>query len=60
VVKAVLFALALTLSGCTLFDDGPPKNTCTTDTDCFRAQGEHCDQQKHECVAPADAGVDAR
>ena len=49
--------LLLALTGCTLFDD-PPKNTCKSDSDCFRAQSEHCDVSKHECV-PGDAGVDA-
>jgi len=51
--------LLLLMSSCTLFDD-PPKNTCKTDNDCFRAQNEMCDQQKHECVQrTVDAGVDA-
>ncbi len=58
-----LFAAVLLVAGaagaCTLFDD-PPKNTCKTDPDCFRAQGEVCDMQKHVCVKrTVDAGVDA-
>ena len=49
--------LLLALSSCTLFDD-PPKNTRKTDTDCFRAQNEMCDLQKHACVPrTVDAGV---
>ncbi len=55
----VAIAIAATAAGaCTLLDGDPPKNTCTMDSDCFRAQGEHCDTQKHVCV-PGDAGVDA-
>ena len=54
-VKRVL--LLLLLSTCTLFDD-PPKNTCKSDSDCFRAQNEICDMQKHVCIQnPVDAGV---
>ena len=59
-VKRALLVLALALPACTLFDDGPPDNTCSSDKDCFRAQGEHCDLAKHECVTgDVDAGVDA-
>jgi hypothetical protein len=58
VVRALL-ALCVALTSCTLLDDGPPKNTCKSDSDCFRAQGEHCDMQKHVCVPPTDGGVDA-
>ncbi|MGE5185798.1 MAG: hypothetical protein ACM31C_27245 [Acidobacteriota bacterium] len=55
----VAIALALAIGGaCTLIDDDPPTNTCSQDSDCFRAQGEHCDPAKHVCV-PGDAGVDA-
>ena len=50
--------LLFALSACTLFDDDPPKNTCKSDSDCFRAQGEACNQQKHVCE-PRDAGIDA-
>ena len=56
-VKRLLLLLAL--NSCTLFDD-PPKNSCKVDSDCFRAQNEMCDQQKHVCVQrTVDAGVDA-
>ena len=55
---------------CTLFDEDPPDDTCTTDTDCFRAQGEVCNRDTNRCeqrpagdagldAAPADAAVDA-
>ena len=50
--------LLLALSACTLFDDDPPKNTCKSDQDCFRAQGEKCNLQSHVCEL-RDAGVDA-
>jgi len=58
-VKRALLVLAL--HACTLFDDPPPTNTCKSDADCFRAQGEHCDVGAHMCVMgpSADAGVDA-
>jgi hypothetical protein len=61
VVKAlvVVVALALAIGGvCTWIDDDPPTKTCKMDSDCFRAQGEHCDPARHACV-PGDAGVDA-
>jgi len=56
--------LALVLAGlcgaaaCTLFDDDPPDDSCSVDTDCFRAQGEICDAKTHRCVV-RDAGIDA-
>ncbi len=50
---------AATLGACTLFDDDPPANTCKTNQDCFRAQGETCNTQKHVCEITVDAGVDA-
>jgi len=53
----VAFALAAA-AACTLLDDDPPANTCKTDQDCFRAQGETCNTSTHRCV-PGDAGVDA-
>lgn len=52
----VLALLAAAVAGaCTLFDKSPPKNTCSTDNDCYRAQGEHCDTTAHTCVM-LDAG----
>jgi hypothetical protein len=59
---ALLLALAVTttVGACTVFDDDPPSNTCKTNNDCFRAQGETCNTQKHVCeVTSSDAGVDA-
>ena len=60
-VKLLVAALlaAATFGACTLFDDDPPANTCKSDQDCFRAQGEACNQTKHVCELKADAGVDA-
>ena len=67
-----LLLIALAAAGaCTLFDEEPPGDSCTTDTDCFRAQGEVCNQQTKRCelrtyrdagvdvAVPADAAVDA-
>ena len=58
----LLLALALLVAACAgacaLLDTDPPTNTCKSDTDCFRAQGEYCNTKLHECV-PGDAGVDA-
>ena len=57
----IALAMAATGGACTLFDEDPPDNSCMADTDCFRAQGEVCNQNTHQCeVKPmADAGVDA-
>lgn len=49
---------ASAVGACTLLDDDPPENTCTIDSECFRAQGERCDRGSHTCVT-FDAGVDA-
>ena len=58
---ALLLALgaAATVGACTLLDDDPPSNTCKSNSDCFRAQGETCNTQKHVCEVTTDAGVDA-
>jgi hypothetical protein len=58
---AVLLALAIgaAIGACNLLDDDPPTNTCSADTDCFRAQGEVCNKQTHVCEPKSDAGVDA-
>ena len=58
-MKWILAALVVAAGACTLFDDGLPPNTCKTDQDCFRAQGETCNQTEHVCEPKADAGVDA-
>jgi hypothetical protein len=62
--RRVLAALVLWSTAwstaCTWFDEGPPGRTCKADRDCFRAQGEFCNQTSHTCDA-VDAGpvVDA-
>ena len=53
-------ALALCVGACTLFDEDPPDDSCVSDNDCFRAQGEACNQMTHECEIKPDAGVDAQ
>jgi hypothetical protein len=60
-VKLLLAALLATVvfGACTLFDDDPPANTCKSNQDCFRAQGETCNTTKHVCEMTIDAGVDA-
>ena len=56
----IVIGLAVSAIGaCTLFDEDPPDDSCVTDTDCFRAQGEVCNQQTHRCeLRMTDAGVD--
>ena len=53
----VKLLLLTTLTGCTLFGSDPPKNECTCDQDCFRAQGEHCNLDKHVCEPSPDGGM---
>ena len=48
---------ALLLGGCTLFDD-PPDRSCRTDNDCFRAQGEFCNDDNQCEVAPDAAPLE--
>jgi hypothetical protein len=55
----ISLVLGLGVASCTLFDEDPPDGSCEVDTDCFRAQGEVCNQMTHECEVRADAGVDA-
>jgi len=49
------------IGACTLLDDPPPDDSCRVDDDCFRAQGELCNQTKKRCEMRVfmDAGVDA-
>ena len=57
-----LCALALAVAAigaCTLFDPAPPDDSCQNDDECFRAQGEVCNQSTHRCEVRMDAGVDA-
>ena len=53
-------AIAFSIGACTLLDDGPPDGRCESDQDCFRAQGETCNVDTHECEVTSDAGVDAQ
>jgi hypothetical protein len=55
----ILVFIGSAAGACTLFDDDPPDDSCSTNTDCFRAQGEVCNQQTHRCEVRGDAGVDA-
>jgi hypothetical protein len=58
-LAALLLAAGAVIGACTLFDDDPPDDSCRSDTDCFRAQGEVCNQMTKRCeVRATDAGVD--
>ncbi|HEY5945735.1 MAG TPA: hypothetical protein VIV40_09600 [Kofleriaceae bacterium] len=60
-VKWLLVLVVAAAGACTLFDDDPPDDSCTSDIDCFRAQGETCNTQTHKCEVKSstmDAGVD--
>ena len=55
----VLALASAAIGACTLLDEDPPDDSCEIDTDCFRAQGERCNQETHRCeVRVMDAGVD--
>ncbi len=70
-MKAIFagFVLSLALFGsfgaCAAFDGDAPDRSCRTDNDCFRAQGERCNQDARRCYCdnpafgcvPEDAGV---
>ena len=55
-----LVVIALAAAGaCTLFDEDLPDESCMIDSDCFRAQGEFCNQMTKQCeLRQMDAGVD--
>jgi hypothetical protein len=55
----VIALAAAAFPSCTLFDEDPPDDSCATDNDCFRAQGEVCNQMTKRCEIKPDAGVDA-
>jgi hypothetical protein len=64
-VRSLLSCLALAAllgSGCNLLDDDYPDESCESDSDCFRAQGEICNTATRTCEPRADAGptFDAR
>ena len=56
IVVVVFCAAALAFGGCFLLHDDYPNDTCESDMDCFRAQGEVCNLTTHECEIRADAG----
>ncbi len=56
-MRRLLLLTVLALSSCTLFDSDPPPTSCNKNDDCFRAQGEFCNLQKHVCEVKQDAGV---
>jgi hypothetical protein len=60
VAVAMLAGLLAAGQACTLFDDDPPDDSCSSDNDCFRAQGERCIDKHCKLVNNgADAGVDS-
>lgn len=58
-LAVIMLAAALAIGACALLDDGPPENECEIDADCFRAQGEVCNDDTNMCEPQMDAGVDA-
>ena len=62
-LATVLFAvLPIVGGGCNLIDDDYPDDSCESDMDCFRAQGEVCNMTTRTCEPRADAAptFDAR
>jgi hypothetical protein len=62
---AVLAIAALAIASCTLFQDDIPDRSCRADDECFRAQGEICDEPSQTCIpgpdaAPPDATATAK
>ena len=58
IAVALLAGLLAAGQACTLLDEDLPDDSCSTDNDCFRAQGERCINKR--CTAEMhDAGVDA-
>ena len=47
---------ALAIGACSYFVDDAPDRSCDFDNQCFRAQGEICDQGRGVCFVPPDAG----
>jgi len=52
---ALLVSIAALMSGCFVFHDDYPSNSCTGNGDCFASQGEVCNQTTGKC----EIGVDA-
>ncbi len=53
---AAVCSVALGFSGCFLFHEDYPDDTCESDMDCFRAQDEVCNLETNTCEPRADAG----
>jgi len=51
----ILLLAATAASGCSLFRQDLPSDSCEDDFDCFRAQGEMCNPATKMCEVPADA-----
>ena len=49
---------ALLLCGCPLTHGDYPGRACATSDDCFKGQGEVCNQTTRQCEIAVDAGVD--
>jgi hypothetical protein len=56
--RAAIVLLGALLAGCSLFHGDYPGGTCSSNLDCFSAQGEVCNLGTKQCVV-LDAGYDA-
>ena len=52
---AAAAALALVAGGCSWFHEDYPDTACSSNADCFRAQGEICDLATNTCIIASDA-----
>ena len=48
--------LLLAVSGCAVFEERPDRS-CSSNSQCFRAQGEVCNLQTKQCEVAPDAGA---
>lgn len=56
-LRALIGLAAALGSGCFLFHDDYPDRSCTSNNQCFRAQGEYCDLRAGTCVPAPDANT---